>query len=207
MTSVMAHRTKSDHPWDAVSTSHLLHRVQQLASDRFSYLVGENGVTLRQYVVMTAVAETPGISQIDLVRSTGIDRSTLADLIARLERRGLIARKPSEADARANALELTEAGVETLTNARQHAKAADAAILDALPRTKRKTFQSTLARLAKHADDLDRKAEHEAKRQAKRDAKERARLRKREMAANDSAPESPTKTGEKRKPRRKAGAR
>ncbi len=206
MTSVMAHRTKSDDPWDAVSTSHLLHRVQQLASDRFSVLVGENGVTLRQYVVMTAVAEAPGISQIDLVRSTGIDRSTLADLIARLERGGLIARKPSESDARANAIELTETGAETLANARQHAKAADAAILDALPRTKRKTFQSTLARLAKHADNLDRKAEHAAKRQAKRDAKERARLRKREMAANDSAPE-PTKAGEKRKPRRKAGAR
>ena len=38
----------------AVSTSHLLHGAQQLASDRFAELVGENGVTLRQFAVLAA---------------------------------------------------------------------------------------------------------------------------------------------------------
>ena len=210
MAPVMPDKSESEDLWDAVSTSHLLHRAQQLASDRFAFLVGENGVTLRQFVVMTAIGEAPGVSQIDLVRATGVDRSTLADVVTRLEKRGWIARKASPADARANAVELTEAGIATLAQARQHAKAADAAILDALPRSKRKTLRGLLVRLSKHADKLAHKAERAAKQLAKREAKQRARDRRKQVVAkaNDAAAQAPAKTPPgKRKTRRKADAR
>lgn len=209
MAPVMPDKSEPDDPWDAVSTSHLLHRVQQLASDRFALLVGENGITLRQFVVMTAIAEAPGVSQIDLVRATGVDRSTLADVVTRLERRGWIARKASETDARANAVALTETGIATLAQARRHAKAADAAILDALPRTKRKAFLGILVRLSEHADALARKAEREAKRLAKKEAKQRARARRKDVVAKakDSAASAPEPRPEKPKTRRKSGAR
>lgn len=209
MATGMPDKSEPDDPWDAVSTSHLLHRVQQLASDRFAFLVGENGVTLRQFVVMTAIAEAPGVSQIDLVRATGVDRSTLADVVTRLERRGWIARKASEADARANAVALTEAGIATLVQARQHAKAADAAILDPLPGTKRRAFLGILLRLSEHADKLARKAEREAKRLAKKEAKQRARARRRDgvAKAKDTPAPGPEPRPEKRKTRRKAGVR
>lgn len=172
----------SDEVKHAVSTSHLLHRVQQLASDRFALLVGESSVTLRQFVVMTAIAEAPDVSQIDLVRTTGIDRSTLADMLNRLEKRGLVERKASAADARANAVRLTQSGADMLAATRQHARAADAAILDALPRTKRKTFLSLLQKLSEHADEETKRAEREAKREAKKQAKLNARERRRERA-------------------------
>ncbi len=209
MAPVMPDETEPDDPWDAVSTSHLLHRAQQLASDRFAFLVGEDGVTLRQFVVMTAIAAAPGVSQIDLVRATGVDRSTLADVVTRLERRGWIARKASETDARANAVALTEAGIATLGQARRHAKAADAAILDALPRTKRKAFLGVLVRLSEHADELARKAEREARRLAKKEARQRARVRRKAVdakAKHTSAP-APAPRSEKRKTRRKADVR
>lgn len=172
----------SDEGKHAVSTSHLLHRVQQLASDRFALLVGESGVTLRQFVVMTAIAEAPDVSQIDLVRTTGIDRSTLADMLTRLEKRSLVERKASAADARANAVSLTQAGTEMLAATRQHARAADAAILDALPRLKRKAFVALLERLSAHADKESTRIEREAKRDAKKQAKLKARERRRERA-------------------------
>ena len=174
--------TAPDEVRHAASTSHLLHRVQQLASDRFAILVGENGVTLRQYVVMTAIAETPDMTQVDLVRATGVDRSTLADMLNRLEQRGWVARKASEADARAKAVRLTDAGGETLIAARQHARAADAAILDALPRTKRKAFVAILEKLSAHADKLAKQAERDAKREAKKQAKQKAKARKKAPA-------------------------
>src|ERR1700741_522703 len=63
----------------ATSPSHLLHRAEQLATDRFSELGGDS-ITLRQFTVLAAIAEQPGLSQSDLVRVTGIDRSTLADM-------------------------------------------------------------------------------------------------------------------------------
>ena len=191
---------ESDDLRHAVSTSHLLHRAQQLASDRFAYLVGEEGITLRQFVVMAELADKPGVSQIDLVRATGIDRSTLADIIARLEERALILRKQSETDARAKLVELTPAGLASLNATRQHARAADAAILDALPRTKRKALLSILVKLSDHADKLARKQERDAKRQAKRDAKKARAQRKKEKA---ETAEKPPKT----KSRRKGGGR
>ena len=87
----------------ALSPSHLLHRAEQLAAERFAQLVG-GAVTLRQFAVLAAIAESPGLSQSDLARATGVDRSTLADLMARMEKRGWVMRTPSSADGRAYAV-------------------------------------------------------------------------------------------------------
>ena len=65
----------------AVSTSHLLHRAQQLAADRFTVLMGENSITLRQFAVLAAIAKQPGLSQADLVRVTGVDICRGADVL------------------------------------------------------------------------------------------------------------------------------
>jgi DNA-binding MarR family transcriptional regulator len=162
----------------ALSTSHLLHRAEQLASDRFAHLVGDT-VTLRQFAVLAAVAETPGLSQIDLVRATGIDRSTLAEMMMRMEKRGLIERATSEADGRARSVTLTTDGRAMFHASIRHARAADAAILDMLPRTKAKSLQSILMKLAKLADEAAAKADRAARRQAKREARSKKRDAKR----------------------------
>lgn len=158
----------------ADSPSHLLHRAEQLAADRFTQLVGDS-VTLRQFAVLAAIAESPGLSQSDLVRATGVDRSTMADMMTRMEKRGWVTRAASTVDARAHAVRLAAAGVTILAAATHHARAADAAILDALPRTKRRAFLNTLNKLAKVSDEAAAKADREAKRQAKRDARNKER--------------------------------
>lgn len=155
----------------ATSASHLLHRAEQLASDRFTHLVGDT-LTLRQFAVLAAIAERPGLSQTDLVRATGIDRSTLADTVSRMEKRGWISRTTAPLDARAHAVHLASSGAALLASATRHARAADAAILDLLPRTKRRTFLNILTKLAKLSDEAAAKAERDAKREAKRAAKD-----------------------------------
>ena len=150
----------------ATSASHLLHRAEQLASDRFSQLVN-GAVTLRQFAVLAAVAENAGASQTELVKATGIDRSTMADMMKGLEKRDLIHRTTSADDGRANAVHLTQSGAAVLAATTQHARAADAAILDLLPRTKRKSFLATLMKLAKLSAEQAEKAERAAKREAK----------------------------------------
>lgn len=164
----------------ADSPSHLLHRAEQLASDRFTILVGEGVITLRQFAVLAAISENPGVSQADLVRITGVDRSTLADMLARMDRREWITRAGSPTDKRANAVRLAAAGEQMLQNATRNAKAADAAILDALPRAKRKTFLNILGKLAKLSDEIAAKAEKAAQRQAKREAAAKAKARAKE---------------------------
>ena len=72
--------------------------------------VGEDGPTPRQFAVLLSVHQNPGVSQTDLVRTTGIDRSTLTEILRRLGRRGLIRRERQPEDRRTNALHLTEDG-------------------------------------------------------------------------------------------------
>ena len=75
------------------SPIHLLHRAGQCASDVFQGEMGEGDLTPRQYAVLVAVSQNEGLSQTDLVEITGIDRSTVAGIISRLIRKGLLDRK------------------------------------------------------------------------------------------------------------------
>ncbi|MBX9745717.1 MAG: MarR family transcriptional regulator [Hyphomonadaceae bacterium] len=188
-------RPMTEHPESepyrlATSASHLLHRAEQLAATRFTQLVNE-AVTLRQFAVLTGVAEQPGLSQSDLVRATGIDRSTLADMMKALEKRGLVVRTPSTADGRAYSVRLSQSGAAILSAATQHARAADAAILDLLPRTKRKSFLATLTKLAKLSAELAEKAERVAKREQKKQAKLAREKAKTDKAKAEKAARKP----------------
>ena len=70
------------------SPSHLLHRALQRALDIYAEEFGENAITQRQFAVLAAANAREGATQADLVRVTGIDRSTLAD-IARHHQRSI----------------------------------------------------------------------------------------------------------------------
>lgn len=155
------------------SPSLLLRRAEQLASERFAQLVGD-AITLRQFFILAAIAEAPGLSQTDLGRIVGMDRSTLGDTMARMENRSWIVRTPSASDGRAYSVVLGSTGATMLSATFQHARAADAAILDLLPKTKGRIFLNTLSKLSRLADAAAAKAEREQKKQAKRKAREKA---------------------------------
>ena len=147
----------------AVSPSHLMHRVLQLALDIYSEEAGADGPTQRQFAVMEAVAAKEGLTQTDLVRATGIDRSTLADLVTRMTAKGLLDRERSTIDARAKAVRLSEAGAELLASARPRVEAADKRIMALLPKGKREGFIELLSDLATAADAAPDAAKAEAK--------------------------------------------
>lgn len=135
------------------SPSHLLHRALQLALDIYADEQGEGGVTQRQYAVLAAVEAYEGLTQTDLVRATGIDRSTLADMVARMIVKGLLERQRSTADARANAVSLTEAGRLALTDAKPKMAAADARLLRLLSTAKREALTAALRDLIRAGDE------------------------------------------------------
>ncbi len=137
------------------SPAHLLRRAQQFASEIFVRAGFADGVTLRQTVVLAAAAEMDGASQSDLVRATGVDRSTLADMIARMEQRGLVSRASSAADGRAKSVKLTEAGRRRLAGALPALRMVDETLIAALPKTRRKGLRSALGALAEAADNAE----------------------------------------------------
>jgi DNA-binding MarR family transcriptional regulator len=127
------------------SPIHLLHRASQCASDAFQVEVGEGDLTPRQYAVLVAVSQNEGLSQTQLVEKTGVDRSTLADIVRRILKKGLLQRRRTKDDARAYAVKLTEEGWRILKAADPLAKRVDDKILAALPGQQRERFLQDLA--------------------------------------------------------------
>ncbi len=130
------------------SPSHLLHRVLQLALDIYAEECGAAGITQRQFAVLSAVAENEGVTQTALVKVTGIDRSTLADMVARMIAKGHLERQRSDQDARANSVRLAQAGRLILEEVAPMVAMADARILALLKPSKREGFLDLLGDMA-----------------------------------------------------------
>jgi DNA-binding MarR family transcriptional regulator len=137
---------KRDEKPDRLNRSpiHLLHRAGQCAGDIFHGEMQEADLTPRQYAVLLTVANNEGLSQTGLVERTGVDRSTLADIVRRLLKKGLLQRRRTREDARAYAVKLTDEGRKILRNAEPVAKRVDDRILDALPQKQREQFLDDL---------------------------------------------------------------
>lgn len=138
---------KRDDKNDRLSRSpiHLLHRAGQCAGDVFHAEVQDSDLTPRQFAVLTTVANNEGISQTGLVERTGIDRSTLADIVRRMLKKGLLQRRRTKEDARAYAVKLTEEGKRILRSVDPVARRVDDRILEGLSAKQREQFLDDLA--------------------------------------------------------------
>lgn len=93
---------------------HLLHRSSQIADEKFAAHEELKGLTSRQFIVLAAVQGRSGINQTEITDATGIDRSTLTDLIGRLHSKGLVSRVRSRVDARSYEVSLSDEGIRML---------------------------------------------------------------------------------------------
>ena len=130
------------------SLYHLLKRVARLAADIHSSRAGEGGLTQRQFAVLSCLSDNEGASQTLLVHETGIDRSTLAELAARLEARGFIRRESSPRDRRAKELHLTRKGRQALKSMEPLMAEVDRTLLLMLSPETREVFYEALKLLA-----------------------------------------------------------
>ena len=126
------------------SPIHLLHRAGQCAGEIFQAEMGGGDLTPRQYAVLVSVSQNEGLSQTDLVEKTGIDRSTLADIVRRMLKKGLLQRRRTKEDARAYAVKLTEDGWRTLKTADPVARRVDDKVLSVLQGAQRDRFVQDL---------------------------------------------------------------
>ncbi|WP_196504678.1 MarR family winged helix-turn-helix transcriptional regulator [Aestuariivirga litoralis] len=139
----------------ARSFSHLLKRAVQYSVHLYMEEVGKSGLTHRQFTVLAAVDSFEGKSQTELVKVTGIDRSTLADVVARLMAQGYLQRKRSKEDARTNAIRLTPVGKKMLRGCQSGAEDIDRKLLAHFAGPDRKVVLECLAGLGAEMDKID----------------------------------------------------
>jgi len=134
----------------------LIRRLHQIHTALFMEECAAFNITPVQYSMMSAVAEQPGLEQARLAHEIGVDRTTLANVVARLEARGLLRRTTTKTDRRLKRVILTARGKRLLEQMSHAARRAHARTVEALPPDQRAAFLHALARLVDAGNDFGR---------------------------------------------------
>jgi len=96
---------------------HLLRRAQQVIVGTFTRECAEYDLTPVQYAALTAIRFYPGTDATRLAEMIAFDRSTIGNVLIRLEKKGLIRRDTHESDKRIKTVSLTSTGLNLVIRA------------------------------------------------------------------------------------------
>lgn len=133
-----------------------IRRLQQIAVAIFLQDTDGFGVTPIQYGALLTVSRQPGLDQRTLAGLMGLDTSTTAGVVDRLEARDLLRRSASPTDRRVKLLGITPQGQTLLADMEPKVTAAQARILAPLADAEKPVFLDMLTRLVLAHNDVSR---------------------------------------------------
>ena len=126
---------------------YLFRRMQQIAVAIFVEECKAYDLTPVQYAALVAIQTHPGIDATRLSAVIAFDRSTLGNVIERLEAKRYVERKPAREDKRVKLLHLTKTGMALLRDVIPSVDRAQARMLQPLRPADRKTLLALLSQL------------------------------------------------------------
>ncbi len=136
----------------------LIRRLHQIHLALFAEETVGLDITPVQYSIMTVVERIPGLDQTALAYEVGVDRATLANVLARLEKRHLLRRTRPRSNHRLKCVYLTEAGQRLLIQIQEAVERAHRRTIEGLPATERTAFMAALLLLVNAGNDYGRAA-------------------------------------------------
>jgi DNA-binding MarR family transcriptional regulator len=133
---------------DVLDFMRLLWQLDHALQQRSKRMQAALGITGPQRLVIRIVGRFPGLPAGQLARILHLHPSTLTGILARLERRGLITRRPDPRDRRRTLLGLSAKGMRLDVESEGTIEAAVGATFAELPPEKVRTAASVLGRLA-----------------------------------------------------------
>jgi DNA-binding MarR family transcriptional regulator len=119
-----------------------------LAGDRLvNEALATEGVRKYHFRVLVALDDDGPLSQAELGRRLGIDRSDMAAVVAELEGRALLARTRDDKDRRRNVVTITPSGREALQRMEAAIEQAQTVLLEPLTAAEREQLTKLLAKL------------------------------------------------------------
>jgi DNA-binding MarR family transcriptional regulator len=134
----------------------LIRRLHQIHLSLFAEECASFNVTPVQYSILTAVDAQPGLEQALLAKEVGVDRATLANVVARLASRNLVRRVQGQRDRRLKHVYPTASGQRLLAQIERPARRAHDRTIDALKPRDRSRFIKTLKFLVSASNDHGR---------------------------------------------------
>jgi len=126
---------------------HLIRRLQQISFALFMDQARKFDITPVQYAAMFAISNNPGIDQTALCNVIALDRSTIGDVVTRLEKKKLIRRLSDPADRRTKSLHVTAPGRRLIRDIEPAVEATQRLILAPLKAGERGAFMRMLKQL------------------------------------------------------------
>ncbi len=126
---------------------YLIRRLHQIHCALFLEECKASQLTPVQYGLLTALALRGELDQASLAEELGLDRTTAAEVLTRLEKRGLVARKANPRDRRAKLARITPRGRKLTGEMFGSMQRAQDRLCAPLSQKERDAFMGTLARL------------------------------------------------------------
>ena len=125
----------------------LLNDVGRLLRTEADRRAKSHGMTRAQWGILLWLERKPGLSQRELAELLEVEPITVARLVDRLERRGVVERRPDEADRRIWRLHLTGAARPVLAEIHVHRAAMTGGLTEGMPAAAQERLLDELSRL------------------------------------------------------------
>ena len=100
-----------------------------------------------QFGLLTFLRDHPGVGQRQLVALSQLDKSTLAELLRRMEQKGLVSTSRHATDKRRKTVDLTEAGSEAVKKLEARARTANELLVAGLDEAEARELDRLLGKL------------------------------------------------------------
>jgi DNA-binding MarR family transcriptional regulator len=131
----------------------LLHRAAQRMRTATGEQAEKHGIQLRDHIVLSALHKTPDLTQIELGKALGLDKTTLMSQLDRLESAGLIERHSDPRDRRARIPQITKTGEAVRSNVADASEHVETAALQTFSREQVALFRRMLLEIIGESND------------------------------------------------------
>ena len=130
------------------SLAYLIRTVHHALRTRLEDVLHPHGLTLPQLAVLSALEQTPGLSNAELARAAFVSPQAMNQSLSALERSRLVKRTPDSINARVLRTALTPTGVRKLFQVGRAVDRVEMAIRRALTSREQRMMRDLLARTA-----------------------------------------------------------
>lgn len=130
-----------------------LKRAYVIVRTDFRKTLGEDGMSARVFSALSLCVRFPNITQSELARTMGIERSGLVAIVDRLEDNGYLRRVQVPTDRRVQALVPTEAGRTAYREAIKAVRAHEDTLFSEMTDDEKQTLLSLLRKIRAREDD------------------------------------------------------
>ena len=139
--------TDEPEPRNEEMSGYLIKRAQAAIHVRLEEIVSAHGLAIPQYVVLSFLAETPGLANADLARRAFVTPQSMNEVLKQLESTGLVERRQNPTNARILNASLTRAGTRKLNAVSSQVRDLEACLLRGLTSEERQALKRSLLKI------------------------------------------------------------